>query len=87
MPASLLCGIGRLIDIAKMIVPFDYPITHEAAEMMTRFVPCDSRATVEQLGIPFRPMAETLRDTIRWLYEAGEINAKFTGQIASGGRR
>jgi dihydroflavonol-4-reductase len=83
MPASLLCGIGRLIDIAKMIVPFDYPITHEAAEMMTRFVPCDSRATVEQLGIPFRPMEETLRDTIRCLYKSGEINAKLAGQIAS----
>ena len=51
--------------------------------MMTRFVPCDSRATVEQLGIPFRPMAETFRDAIRSLYEAGEINAKLAGQIAS----
>jgi hypothetical protein len=66
-----------------MIVPFDYPITHEAADIMTRFVPCDSHATVEQLGIPFRPMAETLRDTIRSLYESGEINAKLAGQIAS----
>jgi nucleoside-diphosphate-sugar epimerase len=48
MPASLLRGIGRLIDTAKMIVPFDYPLTHEGIEMMTRFVPCDSRATVAQ---------------------------------------
>jgi nucleoside-diphosphate-sugar epimerase len=83
IPASLLRGIGRLLDAAKMIVPFDYPITHEATEMMIRFVPCDSRATVEQLGVPFRPTAETLRDTIRWLYEAGEISAKIAGQIAN----
>jgi hypothetical protein len=27
-------------------------------------------------------MAETLRDTIRWLYEADEISAKSAGQIA-----
>jgi nucleoside-diphosphate-sugar epimerase len=82
MPASLLRGIGRLLDVAKRIVPFDYPMNHEATEMITRFVPCDSRATVEQLGVAFRPMAETLRDTIRWLYEADEISAKIAGQIA-----
>ena len=83
MPASLLRGIGRLLDAAKKIVPFDYPITHEAAEMMTRFVPCDSCATVEQLGIQFRPTRETLEDTIRCLYETGEINAKIAGLIAN----
>jgi hypothetical protein len=66
-----------------MIVPFDYPITHEATKMMTRLVPCDSGATVEQLGVSFRPTAETLRDTIRWLYETGEISAKIAGQIAN----
>jgi nucleoside-diphosphate-sugar epimerase len=83
MPASLLRGIGRLLDAAKLIVPFDYPITHEATEMVTRFAPCDSRATLEQLGVQFRPMAETLGDAIRWLYEANEISARIAGRIAS----
>jgi nucleoside-diphosphate-sugar epimerase len=83
IPTPLLRGIGRLLDAAKTIVPFDYPLTHEAAAMMARLVPCDSRATVEQLGVPFRPTAETLRDTIRWLYEAGQISAKIAGQIAN----
>jgi nucleoside-diphosphate-sugar epimerase len=82
MPAPLLRGIGRMLDAAKRIVPFDYPITHEAAEMMTRFAPCDSRATVEQLGVRFRPTAETLEDTIRGLYETGEISAKIAGRLA-----
>ncbi len=41
------------------------------------------RGIVEQLGVSFRPMAEALRDTIRWLYEAGEISAKIAGQIAN----
>jgi dihydroflavonol-4-reductase len=82
VPAPLLRGIGRMLDAAKRIVPFDYPITHEAAEMMTRFAPCDSRATVEQLGVHFRPTAETLKDTIRCLYEAGQISARAAGRIA-----
>jgi nucleoside-diphosphate-sugar epimerase len=87
IPAPLMCGIGRLLDATKRIVPFDYPMTHEATKMMTRLVPCDSRATVEQLGVRFRPTEETLRDTIRWLYEAGEISAKLAGRIANGHTR
>jgi nucleoside-diphosphate-sugar epimerase len=83
MPTPLLRGLGRLLDAMKMIVPFEYPLTHEATKMMTRLVPCDSRATVEQLGVSFRPTADTLRDTIRWLYEAGEISAKIAGRIAN----
>jgi nucleoside-diphosphate-sugar epimerase len=82
IPAPLLRGIGRLLDAAKRIAPFDYPITHEAAEMMTRFVPCDSSATTEKLGIRFRPSAETIGDTIRWLYDSSQISAKAAGRIA-----
>jgi hypothetical protein len=52
--------------------------------MMTRLVPCDSRATVEQLGVSFRSTEETFRDTIWCLYEAGEISAKIAGRIANG---
>ncbi len=87
VPAPLLRGIGRLLDVAKRIVPFDYPLTHEAAEMMTRFAPCDSRATVDELDVRFRPTAETLKDTIRGLYEKGEISEKIAGQIANKGAR
>jgi dihydroflavonol-4-reductase len=83
IPAPLLRATGMLLDAVRRIAPFDYPLTREAAEMIVRLVPCDSRATVEQLGVPFRPMAETLRDAIRWLYESGEISAKFAGRIAS----
>jgi hypothetical protein len=56
---------------------FDYPLTHEAALILTRFVPCDSSRTVEELGVDFRPVRETLRDALRWLVEAGEIEPKL----------
>ncbi len=83
IPAPLLRSIGRLLDAAKRIVPFNYPLTLEAAEFMTRFAPCDNSETVEQLGVQFRPTAETLEDTIRWLYETGEISEKIAGRIAN----
>jgi len=83
IPTSLLRGIGRLPDAAKRNVPFTYPLTYDAAKIMTRLVPCDSQATIEQLGVPFRPTADTLRDAIRCLYETGEISAKTAGRIAN----
>jgi nucleoside-diphosphate-sugar epimerase len=83
IPAPLLRGIGRLFDAAKKIVPINYPLTHEAAVFVTRFAPCDNRATLDQLGVQFRPTAETLEDTIRWLYQTGEISEKTAGRIAN----
>jgi len=83
IPGPLLRGIGRLFDAAKRIAPLNYPLTHEAAVFVTRFAPCDNRATLDQLGVQFRPTAETLEDTIRWLYETGEISKKTAGRIAN----
>jgi hypothetical protein len=51
--------------------------------MMTEFVPCDSRATEEQLDIRFRPTAQTLADGIRWLYTSGEIGVRVAGKLSS----
>jgi hypothetical protein len=81
-PAPLLRIVGRAIDLAKKVVPFDYPLTHEASLMMTRFVPCDSQPTLDDLGVSFRPAEETLRDSIRWLHAAGHIDAKVAGRLA-----
>jgi nucleoside-diphosphate-sugar epimerase len=79
----LLRGVGRLLDVAKKFVPFEYPLTHEAALMMTRLVPCDSRATEEQLGVRFRSTEQTLADGIRWLYTSGQISVRVAGKLGS----
>jgi hypothetical protein len=79
-PPLLLRGVGHLVDMARRVIPFDYPLTHEATLMMTRFVPCDSDSTVADLGISFRPTLETMADSVRWLYELGELDAKLAGR-------
>lgn len=83
LPPMLLRGIGRLLDLAKKFIPFEYPLTREAALMMTEFVPCDSRATEEQLGVRFRPTEQTLADGIRWLYTSGQIGVRVAGKLSS----
>lgn len=82
VPPLLLRGVARMLDLAKKVIPFEYPLTHEASLMMTNFVPCDSSATLEQLDVTFRPTEETMADAIQWLYEQGQINAKQAGKLA-----
>jgi dihydroflavonol-4-reductase len=82
-PAPLLRAVGRALDIAKRVVAFDYPLTYEAARMMTKMVPCDSRATRDELGVDFRPTRETLADAIRWLFRVGELEARHAGKLAA----
>lgn len=82
-PAPLLRAVGKTVDLLKKILPFDYPLTSEAAQMMTRFVPCDSDATVAELGVPFRPVDQTLADSIRWLARAGHLAPQKAGRLAA----
>ncbi len=81
LPPTLLRMAGRLVDLIKRVSNFDYPLTLDAAQVMTRLVPCNDQPTIDALGIKFRPAEETLRDTIRWLYESGEIDVKFIGKV------
>ncbi len=82
-PPLVIRGIGHVVDFAKWMVPsFDYPLTTEAAEFITRSVPCDSSATLRELGMEFRAPEETLRDAIVWLHQVGELDAKIAGKLA-----
>ena len=35
-----------------------------------------------ELELEFRPIADTLRDAIRWQYEAGHLKARSVGKLA-----
>lgn len=39
----------------------------------------DSSRTTQELGVTARPFAEALRDTVRWLVEAGHVSRKQAG--------
>jgi nucleoside-diphosphate-sugar epimerase len=80
-PGPLLRVAGRVLDRLKGFVSFEYPLTYEAALMMTEMKPCDSRATCEELGVAFRPTEVTLADTLRWLHASGELDARHVGRL------
>lgn len=81
-PAPLVRAVARLLDLLKKVIDFDYPLTYEASQFVTRSVPCDSRAAVAELGVPFRPTEETLRDAIAWLLASGQLAPRHAPLLA-----
>lgn len=82
-PPALVRVAGHGVDLLRRLVPsFSYPLTHEAAVLLTGFVPCDSAGTLRELGVSFRPTAETLGDAIRWLVAAGHLAPLHAGRLA-----
>ena len=71
-----------LMMATKRVVPFEYPLTLEAMTFATRAPEYDSRAACEALDVRWRPVEETLRDSIRWLAAGGHVPAKLAGSLA-----
>jgi dihydroflavonol-4-reductase len=83
MPPRTLRGAGRVGDLVKRVVPFDFPLTYEAMSMATRASPCDSDPACEHLGFAWRPVDDTFHDSIRWLASTGQLAPKLAGQLAT----
>jgi nucleoside-diphosphate-sugar epimerase len=78
VPRWLVRTTGRAVDVLNWICPpCDFQLTYEASLFVTEMVPCDDQHTHEDLGIAFRPIRETLADSIRWLISIGEVPAEL----------
>lgn len=82
MRPGMLRGIGRLNDQLMRVFPVDFALTGEGMDYLTRWEPCDDTLALEVLGHDLRPSAETLRDTARWLRQAGHLDAKYVPALA-----
>jgi len=83
MTGPVLSWLGRSGDVVRKVFPFSFPLSREAMESAVMMVPLDDQATVDELGIEFRPPRETLRDAYRWLYESGRIPARLVPALAA----
>lgn len=82
MPPRALRFAGRVGDVVKRVVPFEYPLTYEAMEMATKSCPYDSDATSRALGLHGRTVDDTLTDSIRWLGATEHVTPKLAGVLA-----
>lgn len=83
LPKPVIVAVGTLLDQVRRVRPLGYPLTRDAAEIMTTMVPTDDRPTLEALGIRLRPLEESLVETVTWLAEAGHLPARNAGRLAS----
>jgi len=82
VPAPAMRALGGLGDIVQRVAPVSLPLTHEAMVTLTGGVPCDNRRTTDELGVEFRPVAETVGDTLGWLHETGGLTSRQVGRLA-----
>ncbi len=85
LPKPVLFAAATLLDEIRRFRPLSYPLTRDAAEMMTTMVPTDDQPTLAALGVTLRPTRESLEDTLRWLVEAGHLPAANAGRLAPSG--
>lgn len=73
---------GRVFDKINPYIPARIPVSEEAMEYATNWVKLDNSKVEEVLDFEFRPVEESMHDTVRWLYEADHISAKQAGKVA-----
>jgi nucleoside-diphosphate-sugar epimerase len=83
LPGALLRAAGRLGDAVKRFAPFDFPLTHEAMTLATRWPGADGSAVTEATGVQFRDPADSFADTLRWLAAAGHLRPEQVGRLAA----
>jgi nucleoside-diphosphate-sugar epimerase len=83
VPGSLMRAAGSVGDVVKRVRDFNFPLTRDSMEFATQWPGADASRTTHELGLAFRPIAETYRDTLRWLHRAGHLSAAHVGRLAT----
>ena len=83
VPAPLLRLIGRLADLLKHFVSFDFPLSHEGTVYATNWKLLDNAKLERELGFRFRDLDGSLIDTLRWLGQAGHVRPGLLGKLGA----
>lgn len=82
MPGWLMRAAGSVGDLVKHVWDFNFPLTRDSMEFATQWPGADASRTTRELGLAFRPIAETYRDTLAWMHGAGHLEARHVGRLA-----
>jgi nucleoside-diphosphate-sugar epimerase len=78
LPARALYGVGRAADLLQRWWPRPLPVQYGAIHVCAVAVPVEAGAP--DAGVPSRPLAETVADTVNWLAETGALGARRAGR-------
>jgi deazaflavin-dependent oxidoreductase (nitroreductase family) len=85
IPGWAMLALGRALDAAKRVRPFDYPLTRDAAEVMVTMVPTDDAATLAELDLELRPVRASVEEALRCLAADGHLAPARAGRLAPAG--
>jgi len=73
VPGAVFRLAGRLTDLLRLVIPIELPLSLESATYVTRWSPIDNSKDFERLGVQFRDLEVSMRDTALWLRQAGHL--------------
>jgi dihydroflavonol-4-reductase len=79
---GLMRAAGSLADTLAPVLKLELPVTREGLNYATQWVQLDNSRIENELDFEFRPLEETMADSIRWLYQEGHITARQAGRLA-----
>jgi nucleoside-diphosphate-sugar epimerase len=82
LPKPVIMAFATALDGVRKVRPLSYPLTRDAAEIMTTMVATDDSATLDGLGVSLRPIRHSLETTVRWLAAEGHLPARNAGRLA-----
>jgi len=82
IPGPVFRALGSVGELIKTFYDFSFPLTRDGMEFATQWPGCSGEQTTRELDVSFRSARETYTDTLRWMYEAGHLNARHVGKIA-----
>jgi dihydroflavonol-4-reductase len=83
IPGWLLRALAGVVETLSGVLRFNTPLTPEAAMYGTQWVYVDDRKVRGELNISYRPIEQTLADTIGWLADSGHIETYWAQKLVS----
>ncbi len=87
-PRSVARGARKILPFAwaaskaHRVIPFRLPVEYEGDLVTGYGTRCDNSRAHRELGVQPRPLEETYRDTVLWLYRSGHLTARQAGATA-----
>ena len=82
VPGFILRAMGRFFDTITSLGGRPFRLTIEAADVLTRSVPCDDQSTIDALQFSPTSVEDSFRDLLIWMYKSGRLKRNQVGAIA-----
>ncbi|MGA5304084.1 NAD-dependent epimerase/dehydratase family protein [Nucisporomicrobium flavum] len=80
-PARMMLPFTAMATAAQRVLPVHLPAEYEGVLLHAYDTRFDDSPAREELGVHPRPLVDTYRDTVRWLYDTGRLTARQAGAV------